>query len=60
MTQVGRQLLWVLIDGLGDTSIPSLGHRSPLEAAATPTLDALASTPVPPPAASSQGQASSG
>ncbi|KAJ7517027.1 hypothetical protein O6H91_21G009000 [Diphasiastrum complanatum] len=32
----------VLIDGLGDVSIPSLGGLTPVAAAATPNLDALA------------------
>jgi len=40
-----RRLLWLLVDGLGDTAVPQLGHRSPLEAAATPMLDQLAGTP---------------
>jgi len=30
-----------IIDGLGDVSVPSLGGRTPLQAAATPCLDAL-------------------
>ncbi len=29
-------------DGMGDVAIPSLGNRTPLEAAATPTMDRLA------------------
>jgi 2,3-bisphosphoglycerate-independent phosphoglycerate mutase len=29
-------------DGMGDIAIPSLGNRTPLEAAATPTMDRLA------------------
>jgi 2,3-bisphosphoglycerate-independent phosphoglycerate mutase len=32
----------VLLDGLGDRSYPSLGNRTPLEAAPTPNLDRLA------------------
>jgi 2,3-bisphosphoglycerate-independent phosphoglycerate mutase len=32
----------VLLDGLGDRSYPSLGDRTPLEAAPTPNLDRLA------------------
>lgn len=32
----------VLIDGIGDVSLPSLGYRSPLEAAHTPHMDAIA------------------
>ena len=37
-----RGVALVLIDGLGDVSIPELGNRTPLEAAHTPFLDALA------------------
>lgn len=36
------RLLYVCLDGLGDDPIPELGHRTPLEAAPTPSLDALA------------------
>lgn len=35
-------LLYVCLDGLGDDPHPALDGRTPLEAAATPTLDALA------------------
>ncbi|MFU8891646.1 MAG: alkaline phosphatase family protein [Anaerosomatales bacterium] len=35
-------LLVVMIDGLGDRTWPELGDRTPLEAALTPNLDALA------------------
>jgi 2,3-bisphosphoglycerate-independent phosphoglycerate mutase len=35
-------LLYVCLDGLGDDPIPELDHRTPLEAAETPELDALA------------------
>ena len=35
-------LLYVCLDGLGDDPIPELDGRTPLEAAATPHLDALA------------------
>ena len=38
----GRRIAFVLIDGLGDVSIPELGNRTPLEAAHTPHLDAIA------------------
>lgn len=31
-----------MIDGLGDVSIPDLGHKTPLEYAHTPTMDAMA------------------
>lgn len=37
-----KRVAFVLLDGVGDVSIPDLGSRTPLEAAATPTLDALA------------------
>jgi 2,3-bisphosphoglycerate-independent phosphoglycerate mutase len=36
------QLLYVCLDGLGDDPIPALGNRTPLEAARTPFMDALA------------------
>ncbi|HDO29857.1 MAG TPA: phosphoglycerate mutase, partial [Desulfobacteraceae bacterium] len=32
----------ILLDGLGDRSSPVLGHKTPLQAARTPNLDALA------------------
>jgi 2,3-bisphosphoglycerate-independent phosphoglycerate mutase len=35
-------LLYVCLDGLGDDPVPALGDRTPLEAARTPFLDALA------------------
>jgi 2,3-bisphosphoglycerate-independent phosphoglycerate mutase len=37
-----KKLLYVCLDGLGDEPIPELDHQTPLEAAATPHLDALA------------------
>jgi len=37
-----KQLLYVCLDGLGDDPVPDLGNRTPLEAARTPMLDALA------------------
>jgi 2,3-bisphosphoglycerate-independent phosphoglycerate mutase len=37
-----RGLLYVCLDGLGDEPNPELGNRTPLEAARTPFLDALA------------------
>lgn len=37
-----RKALLVILDGLGDYPSPALGHRTPLEAAATPHLDRLA------------------
>jgi 2,3-bisphosphoglycerate-independent phosphoglycerate mutase len=36
------RLLYVCLDGLGDDPVPALGGRTPLEAARTPFLDALA------------------
>jgi 2,3-bisphosphoglycerate-independent phosphoglycerate mutase len=37
-----RKILYVVLDGLGDRPVPALGGRTPLEAADTPHLDALA------------------
>jgi 2,3-bisphosphoglycerate-independent phosphoglycerate mutase len=37
-----KKLLYVCLDGLGDDPVPELDHRTPLEAAETPFLDALA------------------
>jgi 2,3-bisphosphoglycerate-independent phosphoglycerate mutase len=37
-----RRLLYVCLDGLGDDPVPELDQRTPLEAAHTPFLDALA------------------
>ncbi|GFH09043.1 metalloenzyme domain-containing protein [Haematococcus lacustris] len=36
------RVLMVLVDGLGDVSVPALGDRTPLEVAHTPILDAIA------------------
>jgi 2,3-bisphosphoglycerate-independent phosphoglycerate mutase len=38
-----KKLLYVCLDGLGDDPVPELDGRTPLEAAPTPALDALAS-----------------
>lgn len=38
-----RRVAFILIDGLGDVSIPKFGYRTPLEAANVPNLDAIAS-----------------
>ncbi len=38
-----HKLLYVCLDGLGDDPIPAFGGRTPLEAAATPAMDGLAS-----------------
>lgn len=40
------KLLYVLLDGVGDRPHPSLGGRTPLEAARTPALDSLAANGV--------------
>lgn len=40
---VKSRVAFILVDGLGDVAIPSLGFKSPVEAAKTPNLDALAS-----------------
>ncbi|EFJ17030.1 hypothetical protein SELMODRAFT_268500 [Selaginella moellendorffii] len=37
-----RRVAFVLVDGIGDVSIPELGWKTPLEAASTPNLDAIA------------------
>eukprot|EP00160_Parvularia_atlantis_P003567 Unigene12986_Nuclearia_a/m.39396 Unigene12986_Nuclearia_a/g.39396 ORF Unigene12986_Nuclearia_a/g.39396 Unigene12986_Nuclearia_a/m.39396 type:complete len:246 (-) Unigene12986_Nuclearia_a:689-1426(-) len=37
-----RRVLWVLIDGGGDVAVPALGGRTPMQAAALPTLDEIA------------------
>lgn len=37
-----RKILYVILDGLGDEPHPRLGGRTPLEAASTPNLDAVA------------------
>jgi 2,3-bisphosphoglycerate-independent phosphoglycerate mutase len=37
-----KKLLYVCLDGLGDDPIPEFDGRTPLEAASTPALDALA------------------
>ncbi|CAI0451187.1 unnamed protein product [Linum tenue] len=38
-----RRVAFVLIDGIGDVSLPRLGYKTPLEAACVPNLDAIAS-----------------
>eukprot|EP00898_Chlorokybus_atmophyticus_P005350 jgi/Chlat1/5816/Chrsp4S06176 len=40
------RVAFILIDGLGDVSLPSLDFRTPLQAAPTPALDAIASAGV--------------
>ena len=39
-----KKLLYVILDGVGDLPIEELGKKTPLEAAATPNMDELAST----------------
>lgn len=41
-----KKLLYVLLDGVGDRPVPSLGNKTPLEVANTPHLDSLAKTSV--------------
>ncbi|XP_074287340.1 uncharacterized protein LOC141612459 [Silene latifolia] len=41
-----RRVAFVLIDGLGDVSIPRFGYKTPLEVANVPNLDAIASAGV--------------
>lgn len=41
-----RRVAFVLIDGLGDVSIPRIGYKTPLQAAKIPNLDAIASAGV--------------
>nr|GEX61659.1 probable 2,3-bisphosphoglycerate-independent phosphoglycerate mutase [Tanacetum cinerariifolium] len=44
--QPRKRVAFVLIDGLGDVSIPRFGYKTPLEAAKVPNLDAIASAGV--------------
>ena len=37
-----KKILYIVLDGLGDLPIKDLGNKTPLEAAATPTMDRLA------------------
>ncbi|MBA0783684.1 hypothetical protein Gotri_001355 [Gossypium trilobum] len=41
-----RRVAFILIDGLGDVSIPKFGCKTPLQAANVPNLDAIASAGV--------------
>ncbi|KAL2467731.1 Cofactor-independent phosphoglycerate mutase [Forsythia ovata] len=41
-----RRVAFVLIDGLGDVSLPMFGYRTPLQVANTPNLDCIASAGV--------------
>ncbi|KAF5203142.1 2,3-bisphosphoglycerate-independent phosphoglycerate mutase [Thalictrum thalictroides] len=44
--QPKQRVAFVLIDGLGDVSLPRFGYRTPLQMANTPNLDAIASAGV--------------
>ncbi|KAL6136712.1 hypothetical protein ACLB2K_062007 [Fragaria x ananassa] len=44
--QPKRRVAFLLIDGVGDVSIPKLGFNTPLQAAKLPNLDAIASAGV--------------
>ncbi|RXH89757.1 hypothetical protein DVH24_032114 [Malus domestica] len=44
--QKGESGIFVLIDGVGDVSIPRFGFKTPLQAAKVPNLDAIASAGV--------------
>lgn len=44
--QTKQRVAFVLIDGLGDVSVPRFGYKTPLELAALPNLDAIASAGV--------------
>lgn len=39
---MARKCILLLLDGLGDRAFPEFDHRTPLQAAHTPTLDAIA------------------
>lgn len=41
--QPKKRVAFVLIDGLGDVSIPKFGFKTPLQVAKVPNLDAIAS-----------------
>ncbi|XP_050226403.1 uncharacterized protein LOC126676278 [Mercurialis annua] len=41
--QPKRRVAFVLVDGVGDVSLPRFGYKTPLQAAKTPNLDAIAS-----------------
>lgn len=44
--QPKQRVAFVLIDGLGDVSLPRFGYKTPLESATLPNLDAIASAGV--------------
>ncbi|KAA8530521.1 hypothetical protein F0562_005230 [Nyssa sinensis] len=41
-----RRVAFLLIDGLGDVSLPSFGYKTPLQVAKIPNLDVIASAGV--------------
>ncbi|KAL4193542.1 hypothetical protein AMTRI_Chr06g177250 [Amborella trichopoda] len=41
-----RRVAFVLVDGIGDVSLPQFGHKTPLQAAHLPNLDAISSAGV--------------
>lgn len=41
--EVKRRVAFVLIDGVGDVSLPRFGYKTPLQVANIPNLDAIAS-----------------
>ncbi|KAL9271323.1 2,3-bisphosphoglycerate-independent phosphoglycerate mutase-like protein [Drosera capensis] len=41
-----RRVAFILIDGLGDVSLPRFGHKTPLQVAQVPNLDSIASAGV--------------
>lgn len=41
-SMAARRVAFVLIDGVGDVTIPDMGDMTPLQAAETPGLDAIA------------------
>jgi hypothetical protein len=45
MQATKEKVVFVLIDGIGDVSIPAFGDRTPLEVAHVPYMDAIAGGP---------------
>ena len=39
---LGETIVFVLIDGIGDVGVAEFGGRTPLQAARTPVMDAVA------------------
>jgi len=39
---MGERVCFLLVDGIGDVTIPAFGDRTPLEVAHVPFLDAIA------------------